>query len=669
MTRVACVLTRTDDELLLRPWLLYHGYVFGFENLHVRDAGSSRDEVMAILKEFTALGIHLELVPTDTAGEPVAQDLYDIALPLACDEFVAINGSEGVGCNATAIRDEVHRIHEDRLSCRVSGCLESLPGHLDLFSYLERGASIQLGPQSDSDSQPTPSATTLILIRLCRNPLDPGYRLPLLRFSGVARLLGALNTLATFREAWESRGLEPPPDDALEVDLDRHPFRGPDYLRANPDLPGAELDPLAHFLAGGYFEGRAMEASDAGRNEVLERLAAIRERRPDGSSGYVGLASALGALKRAGEGDAILEHAIREFGATRELVREYALLATVRESYAQAARRWDIFRCLFPGDPEGFGYAASARRLRGDLEGAQRILTAGLERFPQDAGLTGEQRETVFLLRVRRLEESDTHALLPMDGPVDVLMSEADTQAALEFLNLPDVEALRDFFLGFESLGHSCEFGLVQRRFGADPLSLLRWNSIHAAKLIEALSERFAGIDEADNLTLIESYDEYVLRDFRYHTSMHTFYRATEIDSEKLMGQTLKRMSYLRRKLISDLEQGEKIFVHLDDRSLSEKDLARLGHVMRAYGENTLLYVRVADSPAQIGRVEQAGDGLFVGYIDRLGRDKNDVWNISFDCWLALCRETSLRVRSASAGSQMHQQVSPNPPPQAAGVA
>ena len=37
------------------------------------------------------------------------------------------------------------------------------------------------------------------------------------------------------------------------------------------------------------------------------------------------------------------------------------------------------------------------------------------------------------------------------------------------------VPPLNEMLLEFESLGDNCEFGLVQRHFGAEPISLLRF--------------------------------------------------------------------------------------------------------------------------------------------------------------------------------------------------
>ena len=109
MARTACVLAQKDEDLLLRPWLLYHGYLFGFENLHVCDNGSSRDDVLATLQEFISLGVRVDFASPDAVdtedpqgaihrktGELRQDGRYDVVLSLGCDEFLVINGRDGI---------------------------------------------------------------------------------------------------------------------------------------------------------------------------------------------------------------------------------------------------------------------------------------------------------------------------------------------------------------------------------------------------------------------------------------------------------------------------------------------------------------------------------------------------------------------------------------------
>ena len=51
---------KSDEAFLLRPWLAYHGYLFGCENLFVMDNGSALADVRATLREFAARGVHVD---------------------------------------------------------------------------------------------------------------------------------------------------------------------------------------------------------------------------------------------------------------------------------------------------------------------------------------------------------------------------------------------------------------------------------------------------------------------------------------------------------------------------------------------------------------------------------------------------------------------------------
>jgi hypothetical protein len=97
-----------DETQLLEPWLLYHGDLFGFENLVVLDHGSNEPEVIAVMDRFSQAGVTVEHLPREPReyarrAEHVARVIraldattdYDFVLPLDCDEFLTVfdNGS------------------------------------------------------------------------------------------------------------------------------------------------------------------------------------------------------------------------------------------------------------------------------------------------------------------------------------------------------------------------------------------------------------------------------------------------------------------------------------------------------------------------------------------------------------------------------------------------
>ena len=64
MARVACVMMQKDEVHLLEPWLSYHGYLFGYENLYVLDNGSTRPEVLLTLARYAGKGVNVDYSPS-----------------------------------------------------------------------------------------------------------------------------------------------------------------------------------------------------------------------------------------------------------------------------------------------------------------------------------------------------------------------------------------------------------------------------------------------------------------------------------------------------------------------------------------------------------------------------------------------------------------------------
>jgi hypothetical protein len=91
----------------LEPWLRYHGYLFGMGNLCVIDHGSAQPAVKATLAAYQDKGLQVRRLPASAdfrkKGEFVTEvmqtldafGLYDMLLPLDCDEFLALRDEDG----------------------------------------------------------------------------------------------------------------------------------------------------------------------------------------------------------------------------------------------------------------------------------------------------------------------------------------------------------------------------------------------------------------------------------------------------------------------------------------------------------------------------------------------------------------------------------------------
>ena len=438
---------------------------------------------------------------------------------------------------------------------------------------------------------------------------------------------------------------------------------GMQRLPDNPHLALAHAHLAMHLFA---------ERPD--RDKALARLASIRERFPEFEPAY---AIAIRVLREAGRHDdaeALALETQNRFPSSLEPAVEHARIALQREDWHEAIRRFTQITESFPNEAAGYVGLAQALSRAGQLDDADAVLRYAMARFPGDTApfaeyglvairrndwksaleraLTAQQRfpndaglnHRVFEARLR-LAESDPAAIV--DEPGDAPEAGVDDPHAL--------------MMRFESLGgsgHGCEFGIVQRKFGAEPLGLLRWADLgaDAEGLIAALDTDFGGIGEPEHTELITlptgGREEYWTRDRRYWMAMRAFIFEDEIPRDKMYAQACRRLQYLRRKLTDDLRESSKIFVYKNMfRDLTDIELTRLHAAVRRYGDNTLLYVRLADAQHPGGTVDAAAPGLLVGYIDHFAfSPKNEPQGEMTLSWLALCRE-AVRITTTGRSS------------------
>jgi tetratricopeptide (TPR) repeat protein len=297
------------------------------------------------------------------------------------------------------------------------------------------------------------------------------------------------------------------------------------------------------------------------------------------------------------------------------------------------------------GNSDGLLHAAYAGIAAGraDWPEQYRRLQASVERFPNDAFL----RTKLFAAREIMLAAAE-------HGP-----SEENRPTAPDGAR-PDLPA-SELVLYFESLGggganeegwgFGCEFGYFQREYGQEPLSLLRWASIGPDHLIRALNEDFAGFGNPDAIGLADdSGDDWAVDDTVYHSRFdHTHLSRANVPRDEAKRLVAMRMKFLARKLVGDLQAGEKIFVYrVIDRELTQTTILRLAQAVNRFGRNIMLFVALADDDHPAFQVRHVHPGLMIGYIDffraRGGRFRE--WN--HDGWLRLCRE-AVRAWQANA--------------------
>ena len=322
---------------------------------------------------------------------------------------------------------------------------------------------------------------------------------------------------------------------------------------------------------------------------------------------------------------------------------------------------WEQLRDRFPSVAEGHWLLAHELNRAGQLDRAEAVIAAAFERHADNRYVLWQWARSASARRDWADAQSRLdYALARHPEMPELRHVRGELRIAMQFAGLeeagvpaaPAAEAVvqaERLLLRFEALGDNCEFGIIQRAAGLEPLGLLRWANITCANLTEILNTRFAGVGEAANTRLdITAMGEYGLVDTRYF-GMHTFINAGQTTVAELMPKMLRRLRFLKDKLIEDLTEGEKIFLHKNcGPPLSRAAMQGVLAAMRRYGPCTVLFVQRPPDPGQDHRVERLGKGLLVGYLSRLTANPIAAGDYVAD-WAALCQAAERLAGAAAA--------------------
>ncbi|KMO39795.1 hypothetical protein ACQVP2_12870 [Methylobacterium aquaticum] len=188
----------------------------------------------------------------------------------------------------------------------------------------------------------------------------------------------------------------------------------------------------------------------------------------------------------------------------------------------------------------------------------------------------------------------------------------------------------------FESLGDNCEFGIAQRYAGADPLGLFRLSSTPLADLTHAVETRFAHYGGADDIEVRVGAGGYLFcHSRRYGFAYHTGDMAPHVNPADILGREIRRVAYLKDRLLADLAAGDKILVRKGPPAETEGAVRRLFAALRAIGPVTLLRVCEAGEIPP-GRVVWRGEGLMQGTLPRFA-PYAAATDADLPGWLAVC--------------------------------
>jgi len=349
------------------------------------------------------------------------------------------------------------------------------------------------------------------------------------------------------------------------------------------------------------------------------------------------------ALRQAGrhdEADDILLGASRAYPEHAEIRANYAEVSVSRKDWKEAEKRWaDVLRD-HPGVPALWLMAALACMEAGSFERAEKLLgdavkeepervdlwvyyaklaerqgnwqtavkrwDAALKLEPEEQNIRNSRGEAIWEESAKRLERGE----------------KSQTSATQEnsVSGEDDISLLKQLAMRFEGLGDNCEFGIVQRRFGAEPIGLFRFAAIGVKALVTLAEESFSSLGDPKYLKLsLTKGDEYLVTDTRGLYHMHSFVRKGTVDEAKFLRQQITRLGYLKKKLIEDLSDAEKVFVYkASEERLSDNSLQLLRKALSRYGNIVLLGIRKVEPGHERGSLQVLDSHTLVGYAETL---------------------------------------------------
>ncbi|NIE80558.1 glycosyltransferase family 2 protein [Asaia sp. As-1742] len=307
-----------DEGAMLMAWLSYYGRMFGFPNLTIFDNGSRDPLTLHLLAQAQRCGVTVRRDRDDAAdfhgkGLHFAEQIrewdrggdYDFALPVDCDEFLAVVSDEGISTDLDCIRREFAAHIGELRALRIATSLFNIPARPGWFA-IDSGFYKGFVPARSvgvvDNGQHNPSSTLApgyALTRftylhwhnhdygemqrrarrkLANSLVDPCDRQALLRYAATPNLPGRhlVNVLLEDEQHFLARyegllhayipwakspsSLPAHVKDGPILFQDRSmtkPWLGETYKTTQPDVRDWSPGPLMHYLLHGWAEGRS----------------------------------------------------------------------------------------------------------------------------------------------------------------------------------------------------------------------------------------------------------------------------------------------------------------------------------------------------------------------------------------------------------------------------
>jgi hypothetical protein len=187
----------------------------------------------------------------------------------------------------------------------------------------------------------------------------------------------------------------------------------------------------------------------------------------------------------------------------------------------------------------------------------------------------------------------------------------------------------------------NCELGLAQRSVGAEPFGLFRFAKVPLPKLMAALATQFEGYGSPGSMEIVSDVaSEFQIIDKVFGFRNHSFAFANQgATADAVMQREIRRIPYLVRNLINELQEASKLFVFHDAGLSSRQEIDELVNVIGSYNPgNTLLWVQLADPDHPAGSAYLAKPGLICGFLSHF-EPVDIVRHVRIPDWLEVARK------------------------------
>lgn len=147
-----------------------------------------------------------------------------------------------------------------------------------------------------------------------------------------------------------------------------------------------------------------------------------------------------------------------------------------------------------------------------------------------------------------------------------------------------------------ESIGRNCEFGLVQRNLGLEPIHLLRWAGSQMPGLVAAFENGFA--DLADEMTghseeapVGHAHSRWMLTCQRYGIAFHVEAPKEAEGPEQAGAASMRRLRWQASHLLTGIASCERILVYASRQISTPDQCAGLVEAIRRHGKTPILLV------------------------------------------------------------------------------